>query len=327
VDTGNYFTVFDETYSRRLAPLSAMPGDGTSASVEVELRDCPELMIEGRAFSPLLAVAADLRQIQQASGEPLAGILGMSGLKHEVLVFDPDKGQVTFTSVVPENLKKKAVRVHIERKNSSTYGVTAYINGVPVFLALDTGDADCITLNDNDIKRLFNGKPSAVRRDPVAGSDGKIFETQSFRLRTVSVGHNTCTNVIAHTSRSAQSPSRLGQGFIRRYLCAMDFPNRVLYLAPGSRFAAPDEFDMSGLSLLDIGGKVTVYSVEENSPAFEAGVRADDQILSINGKKAASLRLRSIHEMLKAGPGEEITLETKRGGESRPVKFNLRRLL
>lgn len=320
LDTGSFYTILEEDVKRRLPLLSPASG--------FEQRDCPEILIAGRRFTPLLALASNLTEIQQATGKLVSGFLAMNCLKNEVVRFDSDNGWATIGGPVPESLKKNALAVPLTRVNNSTYGISAFINGCgPVFLAIDSGDAGSITLNDSDLQTVFGNQPQNSRRTPFATVDGQIFEEKSFRLRTLTIGTNTCAHLIAGRARNPLSYSRFGQRFIARYLCAADFPNRMLYLAPGKRFAIPDEFDMSGLFLLDTGGKITVYSVAEDSPAFAAGIRAHDQILSLNGRDAAVLNLKSIRDALKTKPGDKIKLRVKRSGQINSASFVLKRLL
>ena len=84
---------------------------------------------------------------------------------------------------------------------------------------------------------------------------------------------------------------------------------------------------MSGLHLLKIDGIITAYSVDKDSPAFLAGIRANDQIIFLNGQDAASLHLKSIRDTLKTKPGDEIKMQVKRGPQTNSVQFHLKRLL
>jgi hypothetical protein len=320
LDTGTFYTILEEDVKRRLPLLS--PGSGFPQ------RDCPEILIAGRRFTPLLAVTSNLTEIQRVTGKYISGFLAMNCLKNEVVYFDSDNGWATIGGAVPESLKKTALAVPMTRVNNSTYGISTFINGRgPIFLAIDTGDAGSVTLNDSDLQTIFGNQPQDSRRTPFATVDGQIFEEKSYRLRRLTIGTNTCANLIANRARNPLSYSRFGQRFIARYLCAVDFPNHMLYLAPGKRFAIPDEYDMSGLFLLDTGGKISVYSVAEDSPAFAAGIRAHDQILSLNGKDATSLNLKSIRDALKTKPGDEIKLSVKHDSKINSVTFVLKRLL
>jgi C-terminal processing protease CtpA/Prc len=103
----------------------------------------------------------------------------------------------------------------------------------------------------------------------------------------------------------------------------------MLYLVPGQHFGEVQEYDMSGLKLIKAppAGATTVYSVDVGSPAFSAGLRAQDQVLSVSGQRAQLLGLKRIRQMLKAGDGDEVTIEASRQGETKEFKFHLKRFL
>ena len=65
--------------------------------------------------------------------------------------------------------------------------------------------------------------------------------------------------------------------------------------------------------------------MEQGSPAFEAGIRQDDELISINGQKAALLKLKTISEMLRSQPGAKIAVEVKRGERVLQFGFVLKR--
>jgi C-terminal processing protease CtpA/Prc len=65
-------------------------------------------------------------------------------------------------------------------------------------------------------------------------------------------------------------------------------------------------------------------SVDKGSPAFRAGIRQGDEIISINGQKASSLGLKPLGLMLRAKPGARIRVGVQRGEQTRQSQFVLR---
>jgi hypothetical protein len=145
------------------------------------------------------------------------------------------------------------------------------------------------------------------------------------RVQSVIIGTNQYTNLIAGMVSKIELSSHLGQGFFRRHVCYFDFPDQKLYLLPGEHFRDPDEQNMSGMYPLRMAGRIMVYSVVQGSPAFEAGVRQDDELISINGQKAVLLKLKTISEMLRSQPGAKIAVDVMRGGKALQFAFVLKR--
>lgn len=57
-----------------------------------------------------------------------------------------------------------------------------------------------------------------------------------------------------------------------------------------------EQDDMSGLHLLKEDGAVTVYAVDLGSPAYQAGIKAGDEILSRDEKRAIELKMQEIRD-------------------------------
>ncbi len=330
VDTGSSSSLLDFSFQDHLGkPLVSIQGSTTSSSTATfALYDCPEIFIGERRFVPLLTILEDFTKWQQITGEPLGGIFGMNSLRYEVICFDSDHESFSIGGSVPETVKRNAMALPIEKRSNSDYGINVSINGHgPIFLSMDSGDTDCIDLNKTDWQKIFSGVPIKSRRDTSADAEGKIVEGLSARLQSLTIGTNHYHNLIAGRLANSESSSRFGQEFIRRHVCYVDFPTRMLYLLPGRDFDRPEEYDMSGLHLLKIDEKITVRLADEDAPGFQAGIRANDQILSINGTNASTLHLKSIYETLKAKPGNEIKMQVKHGDQTNSVTFRLKRLL
>jgi S1-C subfamily serine protease len=141
----------------------------------------------------------------------------------------------------------------------------------------------------------------------------------------VQIGTNRYVNLIAQLVPSSTLPSQLSQAFIRRHILTLDFPNQLLYLAPGKHFADAEEPSLSGMLPVEVAGKIVVSSVDQESPAFRAGIRQDDQIISINCRDASSLGLKPLRQMLQAKPGTRIRVVVRRGEQTRKFRFTLER--
>ncbi len=88
-------------------------------------------------------------------------------------------------------------------------------------------------------------------------------------------------------------------------------------LANGGRSAGDPERPRAyvGATVRDDSGGCLVNEVEEYGPAFNAGLRAGDRVLKVDGRdiKVAAMFRRWVSE---ARPGEPLTLEVKRGAKT-----------
>lgn len=72
-----------------------------------------------------------------------------------------------------------------------------------------------------------------------------------------------------------------------------------------------------------LGAKaVTVF---EGAPAFKAGMRSNDVIIAVNGKKVAGLATDAIVSQVKGPENTYVTLTVMRSGSDKPLEFKIKR--
>ena len=126
----------------------------------------------------------------------------------------------------------------------------------------------------------------------------------------------------------AHAEIMVGMETFRRFNLVFDYPGRRLFLEPNRDFAAPMEFDMSGLFLRPTGnGEWKISRVLPGSPGDEAGLMAGDVISAIDGHPAADYRFWDLRPLMR-DPGRKLRLLVRDENEvEREVTLVLRRLL
>ena len=155
--------------------------------------------------------------------------------------------------------------------------------------------------------------------EKLAQTAGGLIREISFRTDDLSIGSSQYKGLILNVSDS----SCLGLGFLSRHIVTFDFPNNKIYFKKGKDFKKADEEDMSGLHLLRVSERIIVHSVDKNSPAEKAGIRANDVILRVGDKDANMYDMRELRRFLKSGDKKEITMKIKRGTDVKEVSFLL----
>ena len=87
---------------------------------------------------------------------------------------------------------------------------------------------------------------------------------------------------------------------------------------------------MSGLTVIAEGEELKKFQITEvrkESPAFEAGIKADDYIEYVNGISIEKIGLNDLYKLFNFGVGKKINLVISRNGETKRVKFRLRDML
>ncbi|WP_374463738.1 PDZ domain-containing protein [Chryseobacterium sp.] len=67
----------------------------------------------------------------------------------------------------------------------------------------------------------------------------------------------------------------------------------------------------------------SITGVRKDSPAYEAGLKKDDKVISINGERTADMTLEKIVELMKSSEGRNITMVIRRKNEELTFRFML----
>ncbi|GAA0446590.1 S41 family peptidase [Lentibacillus halophilus] len=84
-------------------------------------------------------------------------------------------------------------------------------------------------------------------------------------------------------------------------------------------------FEGIGAEVSMVDGKVTIVSPIKDSPAEEAGLRPNDQILSVNGESVSGLNLQEAVQKIRGKKGTEVVIEVQRDGVSEPFDVTMER--
>ena len=121
----------------------------------------------------------------------------------------------------------------------------------------------------------------------------------------------------------------IGNEIWRRFKVIFDYSRRRMILEPNRHISNPEEYDMSGMLLIDEGTDPRTFKVRrviEDSPATEAGLREGDFISTVDGKPTSNLLLEQVRQMFKQ-KGRSYRLIIVRDGRKIPTKIMLRRLI
>ncbi|WP_330745533.1 PDZ domain-containing protein [Chryseobacterium sp. CP-77] len=162
---------------------------------------------------------------------------------------------------------------------------------------------------------------------------------------------------IQHVNLVENRKGSIGSEIMRRFTVVFDYPNQKLYLKKNRNFDDPFHFNMSGLDFRQDGlewhqDKINIETqksatavnevykdafqykfslkpifsiagVRKDSPAYEAGLKKDDKVLSINGERTADMTLEKIMELMKSSEGRNITMIIQRKNEELTFRFML----
>jgi len=164
---------------------------------------------------------------------------------------------------------------------------------------------------------------------------------------------------IQHLNLAKDRKGSIGGEIMSRFNVAFDYKNEKIYLRKNNRYQDPFHFNMSGLDFKQDGlqwekdyltfrtlnekstsGDIQTYNsnlqykfilkplfsiagVRKDSPAGKAGLKKDDQLIIINGKKTSEMTLNKIMEMMKSDEGKTIYITVNRKGLELKFSFTL----
>src|SRR3546814_1820336 len=104
-------------------------------------------------------------------------------------------------------------------------------------------------------------------------------------------------DTVLYDPYGVQRNGNIGNEVLKRFNVIFDYRHTVMYLKPNNRFGDPFEHDMSGMSLVTGGNVYRRYFITNiipGSPADDAGLEVDDEILSINLQPAKEMSISEI---------------------------------
>jgi C-terminal processing protease CtpA/Prc len=120
----------------------------------------------------------------------------------------------------------------------------------------------------------------------------------------------------------------VGGGLLRRFDITFDYGRQRLYFQPNANFNRPDAYDRAGLWLNRADAGFQVMDVVAGGPAAEAGLKAGDTIVAVDGQAAKELILPDVRTRLKESPpGTRVRLTVRSGEGAREVTVVLRDLV
>ena len=73
--------------------------------------------------------------------------------------------------------------------------------------------------------------------------------------------------------------------------------------------------------------ELTVMGLLLGTPAYKAGIRAGDKIVSVEGRSTENLQLKDVLHLLRGKAGDEVTVSVRRAGHDQPIDFHLVRAM
>jgi hypothetical protein len=200
---------------------------------------------------------------------------------------------------------------------------------------IDAGSGFGITFHPSFVKerKLVERVPGTIQTK--ARGVGGEFSVTVGRIESLELGRfklDRPTTAFPQTSgfiAREGAAGNIGGLILRRFKVIFDYPRQRMILEPNKSFNDRFDFDMSGLGLISDSPHFTTVKINriiEGSPAAEAGLKAGDVIMEVDGRVSSEYTLHSLREMFKK-EGKQYRLQVRRGEETLQFRLKTRRLI
>ena len=322
-DTGTSQSIYDQRLRARLgASLGTKDVNTAFGPTRDEQVRAPAVTLEKIELSrESICFIADLKQLREETGCDLDGVLGMDLLYKQIVQIDFDAGKLRLLSAVPVGAGE---RIPIEYRPSGTPAVIADVGSMQQeWFVLDTGSMmagsgvtkhifqQLNTRNElTNIEQIWHRDPFG-RAAPAAAAAGNVSSIAlgPFQHKSLKV---------AWTNENV-----LGLAYLARYLVTFDFSGRAVYLKESSRYAQPENDDMSGLRFVKRDKSFIVDRVTPAGQGDVAGFKAGDAIVRVNGDDSWNYSLAELRNIFMT-EGQSVNAVVLREGEELELLLELR---
>jgi len=227
------------------------------------------------------------------AGMTVDGLVGYEFLANYRVIVRYPRGRI---EIAPFSAAPPAGGVTLPFKSDGAHSyVKATIDGASGYFLLDTGNAGGLDLNDPFVREHHLFTAGGLPYVSPGGVGGTIAETvavaKSFRFAGITF-HNMPLGII-HTKAGIFATrgiaGNIGARVLSRFTVVFDYRAGTVTFIPGPKPTARFRTDRTGLSLDQRGPDAfEVLAVVPHSPAAQAGMRAGDRIVAIDGKKVSS---------------------------------------
>ncbi|HEY7977433.1 MAG TPA: aspartyl protease family protein [Rhizomicrobium sp.] len=314
-----------------------MQGNGAgSGHMDVQLTKIASLQLGDATVKDQVFAQIPLDSMGNIEGVGMPGMVGFETFRRFVTRID--YGAHTITLIKPDafNPKDAGAAVPISF-NGNTIEAPATYDGVPGTFTIDTGNRSSIILNSPFVAAHAQfAKYSAAPEATTGWGIGGPTKSHVIRGHNLVIGDQTVAAPVVLLSTATKGADadttqsgNIGGGVLKRFVVTLDYEHNKMYLKPVTQPVSDlDSFDRSGVWINQSATGYSVVDVTKGTPADQAGLKAGDEIVSVDGKPATATPLYETRARLRNdAPGTVVKFTVKRGGETKDVSVTLRDLI
>lgn len=248
-----------------------------------------KLKMPGLTVSGLNFHVNDYEILTRVYGEKIDGIIGYSFFSRYIVRLDFDSLQMEIWSPGKIRYALGGTTLHpIFTALPIQYMQVKDKRKVEANFYFDTGAGLCFLMSEQFAK---DSSVMLLRRKPVTtqaeGLGGKM-QMRLTVVKEVKLGPYRFKSVPTYLYKDDFNVTSypftgglVGNELLRRFNVTLNYPQREIHLIPNNHFHDDFEYGYTGFSIYYVDGRIMVEDIIENSPAFVAGFKVDDEIVSV----------------------------------------------
>ena len=337
-----FSTASTSVIDTRIAKELGLPVQGKEdlGGIEAGLIHGISLALPGVTALNQTVAVLPLEFLSSWMGQPVAGLIGYDFISQFVIEVDYATSKMNVYASASYRYSGSGDVIQIKFIDKSPFiAVKVAMEGREAVegtfeFATESSGVLVVQRSFAEAHQLLNSTKS-FRLGNVGGDEGSMSRTLQGRVRNIQVGRFVINNPIVSFSRAEAGKvatggdGQIGGEVLRRFRLILDYSRQLIVLEPNKHLAQPVEADMSGFELVAEGADLKTLTINEvlaNSPAAEAGLQEEDELIAINRRPVTEFSLEQIRQMLKR-EGKEYFLKLKRGSQTLQVRLKMRRLI
>lgn len=337
-DTGSGFTVIDEDVSQKLG-LSGKSIAMNSASSTWHLIKHNTIAINHFLMEKNTKVySTDLDHLEISLGMDLDGIIGYDLLRHHSINVNYDNQMMNIYELGQAPKSGDAIPFDLHISIPVIKGSVVLNNGEahPGTFFVMTGAGTTLDFNSPYAKEWDvlhkTGKHYSYLVKGLSDNETPHFEghVESFtigkqKIEDLPIGVSSAT---AGIQADKKVSGIIGSQILRMFNFSIDYGSKMLYLQKDHTYDANFQVNCSGIDVQLSKDKksVLIHQVFEDSPASEAGIKVNSELVKINGQSMSEINLADVKKALKM-KGETVNLVVKQDGSEKSITLKLKSLL
>lgn len=290
-------------------------GDSQGKDSELGFASIESINIGGINFLNTGAAISDLKKTKEIACLKVDGLLGANLMKNAIWKFDYENKLITITSSIDSlKLDAKAQKLPFSTKITGTPVFDVKLNDeIEKGITIDLGSNGDISLSNTAFDKLTKNNPSILQTSSFGNSTaglygyGDVDTTHYAIVPKISFGEVTLENTLVDFSKN--SARTIGTKFFKNYEVIINWFDTEISLIEREKYNR-SELSSFGFSVRNNNDTLIVVTIFNNSSAFNAGLKINDVILSIDDKEYGKIEPEEWCEIVENGIFDEQQNQT-----------------